>query len=243
MKKALTVLGATLLVSTSAYASEQYPWKGEFSLGILLNEGNTKSETVKTGFNIGQNKEKWRFYAETKSLTESKSSDENGSRKSENTAERYTLKGKVDYKFTEKNYAFLYSSYNDDRFSGFDYQATISAGYGRRLIENATQEWDLEAGPGYRNDKYEAGYNEEEAIARIATKYTHKISDTSTFIEDLNIDSGSNNTVSESITSLKTMINSSFALKVSYTIKYNETVPKESKHYDKETSVSVLYSF
>lgn len=236
MNKALALMATTLFASGTALAAEEpAAWKGEFSLGMLLNEGNTKSKTIKTGFIIGKDIEKWRFNADFKSLTESKEDN--------NTAERYSLNGKVDYKFTENNYAFLYSSYDEDRFTAFDYQATIAAGYGRRIINSETQEWDVEIGPGYSVDEYDDGYNEEEAIARLATKYTHKFSETSTFIEDLNVDAGSNNTSTRSETALKVMINSTLALKVSYYIKYNETVPADTKHYDTETSVSVLYTF
>lgn len=238
----MAVVALSLIASSSTFAADDSnnddeAWKGEFSLGLLLNEGNTKSKTIKTGFIIGQDKEKWRFGAEFKSLSETK--DE------ENTAERYSLKGKIDYKFTEKDYAFLYSSYDEDRFTAFEYQATISAGYGRRLIDNETHEWDVEVGPGYRLDELKDGSNNEEAIVRLATKYTHKFSETSTFIQNLNVDAGSHNTFTQSETALKVMINATLALKLSYFIKYNETLPEgdESKHYDKETSVSVLYTF
>ncbi len=254
----------SLSVALQANASEQYPVKGEISLGLLFNEGNTESSSLRSGFKIGQDREKWRFALDFKSLTESSSTEDAGKEK---TAERYRLEAKVDYKFSEFNYAFLYTSYDDDRFTAFDYQASAAAGYGRRLINNEKYQWDVEIGPGYRvsqvadteetllaTDEDGAptggeftvtteGEKEEDAIIRLATKFDWKISETSSFLQAVNVEAGEDNTYSQSETALKVMMNSKLSLKLAYFIKYNEEVPADSEHADRETSVSLLYSF
>ena len=113
--------------------------------------------------------------------------------------------------------------------------------------------WDIEAGPGYRYSKLDDnpgnvsqgkdGDTTDELILRLYTKYNWELSDTSTFEQTLNVESGKEATISKSVTSLKVSIVGALAMKLSYTIKYTDTVPKETKHADTETAVTLLYEF
>ena len=188
------------LLTSPVVASEQYPWKGEFSLGFLLNEGNTESSSVKAGFAANQEREKVRLGIDFKSLAEQTDS--------ENTAEKYRLESKIDYKFSEFNYAFLYASYDDDRFTSFEYQASVATGYGRRLLTTEIYQWDVEIGPGYRvsdiedteddNGEIIEGETEEESIVRLATKFDWNIGESTSFLEDLNVEAAEENTFAQS---------------------------------------------
>ncbi|WP_353889117.1 DUF481 domain-containing protein [uncultured Spongiibacter sp.] len=42
---------------------------------------------------------------------------------------------------------------------------------------------------------------------------------------------------------MKTKIVGGFGLKISYTIEYNETVPQSNLHMDRQTAVTLVYSF
>lgn len=236
------------VLSTAAFAADEAKkkdrWTGELSLGYILSQGNTKSEAIQTGAKANRDAEKWRISSKFTSFSsKSQVEDADGNKSTENSAEKYYIEGKYDYKFTEFNYFFVFANYDDDRFTEFDYQASTSIGYGRRLIHSEAHEWDAEIGPGYRKNKFQDGDSTEETIGRLATKYTWTISDSSKFLQELTVESGDDSTVSRSETALTTQINKTLSLKVSHVVKYNDTVPPDTKNADQVTIISLLYSY
>lgn len=221
--------------SSSADDATLNVWQGDVEAGLILSEGNTSAKTIKTGAKAAYEATKWRHSGTFESLT--------AEQDDESTAEKYFAEAKSGYKFTEADYLFGYINYSDDRFTAFDYQASASVGYGRLIIDTPNHRWDAEIGPGYRVTEYDENYNEEETITHIGSTYAWIISDTARFEQTLLVESGNENTVTRAKSALITKINSAFSMKLGYTLTYNEEVPQETRHADKETSVSLLYSF
>lgn len=215
-------------------------WTGDIEFGYVDTSGNTEETTVKSRADIQREREDWRYNIFYDSLNTKSSGDR--------TAEKYFISNRLAYSYSEHNYSFIYGSYDDDRFSGFDYQATAALGYGRRIYNEPTLKWDFEVGPGYRYNKYDdtslsTEDDSEELILRLFTKLEWDITDSSKFTQALSTETGDENTISKSITALKTEIIGSLSLKLSYTIKYTEEVPTNRKHADTETAVTLAYSF
>ena len=214
------------------------PWKGDLEFGYVDSSGNTEETNVTGKANATWEQDAWRFTM----IADALNSESDGER----TAEKYFYSNRLGYAFNEYDYIYGYLSYDDDRFSGFDYQTTASIGYGRRIYHTDTFEWNIEVGPGYRYSKYDEGSEEddsEELIGRLATDLSWQISETTSFLQTLSTESGEENTISKSVTALKTQLIGAFSLKLSYTIKYTEEVPEETKHADTETAITLAYSF
>ena len=210
-------------------------WTGEIGLGYVRTSGNTNTESIKATGKAVNEIEKWRHSLNLEAL---KSSDEDVT-----TAERYFLAGKSDYKFSEHNYWYGRVSYEDDHFSGYDYRITESLGYGRRLIHEPDLSLDAEIGPGARQSKTDTGDSEDEFLVRLAGDLKWKISKTSEFTEELSTEIGEEDTVSKSVTGLKANINTSLAMKVTYTVKHTSDVPVGVKNTDSEFVVTLVYSY
>jgi len=232
---------STILVSLSIGQAMAGPeavsnkWKGEAELGFVSASGNTKTETVNAKAKVTTNRDKWRHKLEAAALGASNSAD--------TTAERYTLTGQSDYKISEQNYFFGLVNYEKDRFSGYDYRVSESLGYGRRVIEEPAFTLDLEVGPGARQSKLDNGDSDSEFVVRGAAKFDWFISDTSKFSEVLTVEAGEDATISKSVTGLTSQIAGSMAMKLTYTIKNTSDVPPGVKNTDKETAVTLVYSF
>ena len=224
--------GLLLSVAHAEEPTKTSSWTGEIELGFVKTTGNTKTESTKVA---AKEVEKWRHSGNLEAL---KSSD-NGN----TTAERYFISGKTDYKFSKYEYWYATISYDDDRFSGFDYRVSESAGYGRRLIHEPDLTLDGEIGPGARQTKLDNGDTESELLARLAGNLKWKISDNSEFSEDVFTEIGEDATVSKSETALKANINSSLAMKLSYTIKHTSEVPDGVEKTDTETVVTLVYNY
>ncbi len=236
------LLIATAGISASSLGlaqSAETKWDGDLELGYVSTSGNSETSNMKFRADAKRTSGNWLYDAHFDSLN----SEEDGTR----SAEKYFVSNRVSYSYTKENYWFGYGSYEDDRFSGYDYQATVAAGIGRRLIDRGTMNWDIEFGPGYRVGKLEQETADEkddkEVIGRLFSKYSWQFSPNARFVQEIGVESGSDNTTSRSVTALKTDIAGGFALKLSYTIKYTEEVPDENKHADTETAVTLVYAF
>lgn len=237
-------LTSLLLASGSVFAEEKTeeasPWKISAELGLIKTTGNTVTQTSAGKLDVTYEVEKWRHngYAEGYGT-----STENDEGKNIVSAERYELRGKSDYKFTELDYAFGLIKLEKDRFSGFEYERTIAAGYGRKVIKQENMELDLEIGPGIRYFKVDDTESDDEAILRLAGKYWWQITANSKFTQDLSVDIGEDITSTESITGIQANINSTLALKFTYTVRNKSEVPAGVEETDTETAMTLVYTF
>lgn len=251
MKKNSYLLAfASLLIATinvnaeevkgDAAVVEVSPITASVELGFIRTTGNTENQTTSMKADITYEIEKWRHTGHAEAYGQKAKNDQGASVVS---AERYKLSGKSDYKFTEIDYAFALLKLQKDRFSGFEYDHILSFGYGYKVIKKESMELDLEIGPGERFFKVDGGESEEEAVLRLAANYWWKISDTSLFTQDLSVDIGESITSTESVTGLQANINSTLALKLTYTIRHKSKVPEDKEKTDTEAGVTLVYTF
>jgi putative salt-induced outer membrane protein len=212
-----------------------HAWKANVEIGFVTTDGNTQTETLNAKAKAETEREKWRH---TMSLEALNSSDSGVS-----TAERYLVSGQSSFKMGPKNFFYALLSYEDDRFSGYDYRATVSVGYGRRVIADPDLTLDLEIGPGVRQSKPDTGDTVDEMLVRGAAKLAWAVSKTSKFSEELTVDGGEDVTVTKSVTALSAKVNSSLATKLTYTIKNTSVVPAGIEKTDSETAVTLVYDF
>ena len=244
MKTSLTVVPLLLLSGIALAAEEkaESPWDASAELGYVNTSGNTNTETLVFKADAAYEIEKWKHQAHFETLKTTTEDEVTG--EDQTTADKLLLTAQSDFKFTPRDYFFGNVSYEDDEFSGFEYQAKLSIGYGRKVLVLEKHKLDAEIGPGYRNFKVDdAPDSEDEALLRLAAKYKWLISSYSEFRQDLIADLGEKQDEWKSVTALKSNINKTLAMKLSYTVKYLDQVPVGKDNYDRETAVTLVYSF
>ncbi|PCJ85788.1 MAG: hypothetical protein COA54_10335 [Thiotrichaceae bacterium] len=238
-------LASALLVSGNVLAEdkkaeEKSPWTSAVELGFIRTTGNTETQTSALKADVVYEVDKWRHTGHAEGYgTESEDTAGNNIV----SAERYQLSGKSDYKFNEFDYIFGLVELNKDRFSGFEYEHKVSAGYGRKVIKQEEMELDLEIGPGIRFFKIDGGESDDESLLRLAGKYWWQISPNSKFTQDLSVDIGGDITSTESITGIQANINSTLALKFTYTIRNKSEVPVNTEKTDTELAMTLVYTY
>ena len=158
------------------------------------------------------------------------------------TSQRSFLSGKSDYKLGIKSYVFGLLEYEDDRFSGFDYQASLIAGYGHKLLTGDSLSWDAEIGAGSKRSELNSGEKNDAGILYAGTELNWKISKSASFNEKLTVEDG-DATTTKSVSALKTKINSKLASKITYTLKHVSEVPAGIEKTDRELAITLVYSF
>ena len=257
-KNFIKVVGATgLMVCSAASMAEEEkksPWKSSAELGYVNVSGNTNTETVKAVFDLSYEVDKWLHKVHADALSaKSETTDDSvipAVTKDERTAAKWLLSGQSNYKFTDVDYFFGLASYEEDRFSGFQYQAKVGIGYGRRVIHTENHELKLEVGPGYRTYKLDqppapapGEESQDEMLVRANAGYVWTISKTSKFTEDFTYESGQDQDEWKSVTALTANINSTLAMKISHLVKYLDSVPAGTENYDRETAVTLVFTF
>lgn len=232
-----TLLMATVVWSASGFAAEnpEKVWSGEASLTYLLKNGNTESSTLGAKLRAEQDLSRFRF---TYQLEGSNQETDDV-----RTEEKYFASTKADWKFWEHTYAFLLLEHEDDRFAGYDYQTTLSAGLGHTALDTDTHKLSLEFGPGYRRTKVMADAVNEEATARAALNYAWQVSESAKLTQNISSEWGDDATLTRSQTQLKAKINSKLSMTLGYDVRNLSRVEVGAKKTDTTTYVSLDYSF
>lgn len=247
MKRKISVL-ALAIAPFAAFAADETEnklWSGEANLAYIDNSGNTESTNVNFRSNATRDGESWRnIYKLEGSNETSEQVDVDGNKKEVRTAEKYFASAKAEYKIGESSYLFGLLEYTDDRFSGYDYEASATFGYGRDFLKNEVHELSADVGVGYRESKLETnGDVEEEAVLRLGALYLWNITENTTFDEDFSTEIGEDKTVTKSFTRLRMKINGSLSASVAYEIKHTDEVPDGVKNSDRKFLVGLSYTF
>ncbi|WP_075185394.1 DUF481 domain-containing protein [Teredinibacter haidensis] len=252
----LAVLLLSLTTLPTIAAEEAKSFGAEAEVGTLLTSGNTDSTTFKGKLNINHDLNNWlNNYVVEGLYSENEATIGEGPdaiTESQVTAEKYFLSAQSDYKLNQEHRGlFMYGSYEDDKFSGYEYQGTIAGGYSDRLFETENTSLDFSAGPGVSFSKperlgAESTETSKAAIVHLAGKFRWQISQnakfTQTLVTDYTPDSDKNSkTKAES--ALTATLNGSFALKTGFTVTNNSVVPEDTEKTDTQTSVTLVYTY
>lgn len=226
------VLLITALASTPALAQ----LSGEGDLAISRSDGNTESSSLSAGLSLVYQQDRWQHKGSLDAYSASQEGDQ--------TAESYQLKLNSHYEFSERAYAFGDGRYLNDRFSAYDYQATLAFGMGRTFVDNGTTLLEAETGLGYRISD-PAGNEEEDSAAIVLAQATfnHQLTETTAFTSDYRVETGSDNTHIQADLGLKVAIVDSLAVRLAYVVKHNTQVPAGTENTDTLTTVGLNYSF
>ncbi|NWO03349.1 MAG: DUF481 domain-containing protein [Idiomarinaceae bacterium] len=225
-------------------------WEASAEFGLLYTSGNTETESLKGKFTASRDVQNWRHKGVFDYYTSEQENQDTG--ESVETADRMFISAQSNYKFApdSRDSLFVFGSYEEDEFSGFNYQATVATGYGARYRYDQDIYADYEIGPGYSRTKPVQVEGEPPVesdgsmILRVAGSLNWKISENSRFSALLSSEVGEDNTKSKAELSVSANINSSLAMKVSLGANHNSQVADESiEKLDTETAVTLVYSF
>lgn len=221
-------------IANAAMAQED-PFEASIALGYVGTTGNTDTTTFNTEVLVTLRSENWTHNGKLQALGAQDDSI--------TTAERYLLEEKSNFNLDEIQYLFGRGTYLDDRFSGYNYQASVAAGYGRYFIRNDTFSLDGFGGPGYRKSDVVDGESEGEGIVTLGENLSWQISPNSALVQSFISDIGEEFTVSRFEIGLTSNIIDRIATKIAFQARNTSEVPVGNKKTDTQTSVSLVYSF
>jgi len=227
-----------LLTSTSVLA-QQGPVTNDFmtevELGAIFTSGNTEDENVKYKITFDWLRGDWEHQFMTEGFRSSK--------EDELSAQRLYHVASTRLNVNEDTYWSGRVAYEDDRFSGYDYQADITGSYGRNFLQTIdNMALSTELGVGMRKSESEfESFNE--AIIRAAGNYEWGISDTANFIQTLSVEAGDESTIFRSESAIESEIMENLSLRFSIKVKSQTEVPIGREKTDTETAITLVWNF
>lgn len=266
MNTKLTLAALCLLpLSTQFAMAEEASEKSEYTmsaeLGFLFKSGNTKSGDIKAGFNLKHEKEQWLSTFAINAIAKKleKKDETTGKKDFVTTDNKWDIAAQTNYALEAdgKNYLYGSASYQQDKFSNFANQSSLSVGWGRKWHETKTSSFFADIGPGVTYDVERSvaatpttSFIPEESntnmIIRAQALYTNQINDFVEFKQQLiakQAVESSNNSSYRSETSLTTKLIESLQFKFALRVDYDTEVAPEFENTNTETSVTLVYSF
>lgn len=241
--KVLAALGLLTLV-----APAQAQWTGKAELGFLQSSGNTEAASANTKLDLTHEGAKWKHNVFVAALY------------SENaefsTAERYEARYQADYKITDRLSWFGALRGEQDRFSGFAYQATASTGAGYKFIDSPSTKLDGSLGVGFKRSRAETliktdagevldridGELEDEVVGTLGSNFEHAFNESTKITNKLLAEFGAENTAVANDIALQVSMTQSLALAVGIGVRYNSDPPPLSESTDTLTTVNLVYN-
>ncbi|MDE2119848.1 MAG: DUF481 domain-containing protein [Betaproteobacteria bacterium] len=234
------LLGAALCGSAAAAESATSnppngPWTGSAELGGVATTGNSRTSSLDGKFTLGYASGPWSSDLHLEVLRASAAGTTTANRLFGELNTRRTLDG--------RDYVFGDLRGTHDTFSGYRYQSSAAVGLGRELLHTPAVDLRAELGPGYRLAQVDGGPTQRNAVVRAHGAFVYRFTSKAHFDQSLTAIAGSDNTEIDSVTALTTAITGALALKLSYTVLHNTTVPLGRKKTDTYTAINLVYSF
>lgn len=251
---ALCFMPLVALAEEATAPKVKSPYTASAELGMLFKTGDTNSADVKAGFDFTHEAGAWKSTVNLGLLVKkSEEEDENGEDHFTTSDQKWTAVGQTNYTIDKAspNYIYGNASYEDDRFSSFDNQSSISAGWGRRWYETEKTTLDADIGPGFKRDVVSATDTDPEEIntafiIQAQALYTREINEHVLFKQLLvakYAPKADANSTYKARTSISTKLLETLQLKFSFTVDYNTDVDEDKENVNTETAMTLVYSF
>jgi len=227
---------------------------GSAELGFLYKTGNTNSGDIRTGLDLRFEKNQWLSLLNIDFLLKKADiTNDNGNTNFQTTDQKWTLTSQTNYNLDNKEKNYIYGNiwYEENVFSSFIYQNSVSTGWGRHWYKsNIASLWG-DIGPGFKRDTFKATVSEAERIAdtwiiQAQILYIKKLGDSVELKQYLSAKQALKNdanSIYKAETTVTTKLISTLQLRFTFTLDYNSDVEANKENLDSQTAVTLVYSF
>jgi putative salt-induced outer membrane protein len=241
-------VGAIALLMTGAAHADGWSGKGE--AGLLLSRGNAESTSANAKLALARELGDWKNSVFLGYLY--------GKNASFATAQRLEGRYQLDRKLSDRMFWFGALRAEQDKFSGFAYQATLTTGVGYKFIDTDATKFTGQAGVGYARLRPQTlvkdpvttavidrikGDATGSAIATAGFDFEHKLTSNTKVVDKFLVEAGSKNTAVQNDLALLVAMSDALSLSVGYGIHSNSKPPAGTKKLDQLTTLNLVYGF
>jgi putative salt-induced outer membrane protein len=247
----VAVIGTVSAVAPlTALADDPPPgWSGKGELGYLMSRGNSDADSANAKLDVIDVAGDWMHTLSLDGLY--------GRSAGITAAQRFDLRFESDYKITRRLFSFGALSYQDDQFSGFQYQASGAAGIGYKLIDADVTKLSAQVGAGYRSLRPELLIKDDsgavvdripqdrtsDAVLTAGIDFDHSFNDSTKLTDKFVMEAGSSNTSFKNDLALSVKMSKKLALAAGLGVRDNTKPPAGLKRTDTITTLNLVYAF
>ena len=238
-----------VLVSGGGAAHAQDSWASKSELGYVAARGNSSTDSANAKVQIVREVNRWKYTLETSGLY--------GKSAGITSAQHFDGRLQAARSFGEQERWFWFGAlrYEDDRFSGFDYQTTLTSGLGRKFIDSEATKLAVQIGAGYRALRPELlvrddtnavvarilGERDKDLVVNGAATFSHAFNDQTKVVNALLTEVGEANTLTRNDLSLEVRMIKSLALSLGFSVRHNSEPQPGLKRTDPLTTANIVY--
>ena len=236
-----SALGAATALAADPPPPPEGVWLGKGALGYVGTQGNTVSKSLNAALDMAEYSGPWKHAAHLGALY--------GSQNDVTSANRWDAGWQSDYKVSDRAFAFGALRYLNDKFGGFQYQGSATAGLGYKFVDAGNLKLAGQLGAGYRSAKPRATPTDlspgtqGNAIITAGLDYWQALTATTTLTDKLMVESGKDNTLITNALALTVKMSDKLALGLGYAIQDNTKAVAPLKKIDSVETVNLVYSF
>jgi putative salt-induced outer membrane protein len=207
-------------------------WSGSGQIGFSRSSGNTSDTGIAAS--IALQKDGLKFRHKLSAAIDRQTSS------GVLTRSRYAADYELNYKFSERYYAYGMLGWERDTFAGFTRRFSESAGLGYSVIKTPSMTLDVTAGPALRQTRFVLGTSKRETTGRAALDFSWKVLDNLTLTETASyfLDSQIAST-----TALTSSLTKALSARLSFDYTREAHPLAGRKPTDTSTKVSAVYGF
>lgn len=232
-------LGLLIIPVTPLYADDLPPWEGNMELSYLQTSGNSNSQTLATAGKLVRTFTNSSLTAEAKAIygeKEGVASDRSW----------FTLM-KYDQNITERASVFVLETVERNVLKGIEFRYSHQGGIGYYFIKAVADTLKVEAGAGYvHEDRIDPFKDHGFPTARLFGDYLHAFDEKNRFEQTVeylpNLRETKDYLLNEE-TALITNLMGNLALKVSFTVAFDNLPPPDFQKSDRVFKTAFLYTF
>lgn len=211
-------------------------WNGQVSAAAAFTDGNTETSSfgLKARLDRAGNGRTERFQAYADAA------ENNG----ETSQQRWGASYQINTSWTDTVHGYVRSSYESDKFAGFDERIFIGAGAGTQFIDTDALAVKGDIGPGYRFSRLADSDAREDAwVLYSALDVGWLIDDDWTLQHNTGLTLSEPTTTLISVSSLSARITRAVSTGISYEFRYESNPPDDNEREDSILKFDVSYGF
>lgn len=207
-------------------------WSGSASLGVSRSTGNTNETAFTAAMDIVKDGVRFRHKV--------KAQGDHQIVANRVTRNRYLATYELEYKFSERLFAFGLGGWDRDTFSGFSRRFSESAGLGYAVVRTPSMTLSLTGGPAFRQTRFITGASATSFTGRAGIDYAWRIHDRLTFTEvaAIYVGDGLNST-----SALTGRITETLSARASFELVHEDQLPAGRKATDSMTRFALVLGF
>ena len=246
-----SIIGALVIGAPITAFADDLPqgWSGKGQAGYVMSRGNSDTDAANAKLDAFLLTPQWKHQFTLEGLF--------GRSAQITSAERWDFRLQSDYTINSNLFAFGALAYQDDRFSGFQYQGSASGGIGTRFFNSDTTKLSAQVGVGYRLLRPETLVKddngavidriplerESEVVGTAGVDFMHQFNSSTKLTDKLISESGSSNTSIKNDLALEVKMSKQLALAAGYSVLHNTKPAEGVKRTDTVTTLNVVYAF